>query len=325
MKLTRYNHEKTVGHDEDLHGVDEGGGGQDAAVGDEVADELDVEDCAEPKDGSGTHDEGPVNAPEEELGRDGGDDGVVLDNGEGEPGADGEEHDDGRQRAGDVLCGAGPKGEHGPGLVHEGGLRDDDERQGERVGGEAGVVVAARDLGEVGGPDLVKVAQGGDVVGKEQAGADGAEQQAGDVQEGGGADELGGGREGEDDEEHDDAGAELGAVVHGDADGLVVEGVERRHGHGGGRGAVGEEKGDVAVEPVKGRVGRDNGRRRRRAVHGGELGVAQKGGLLFGGDRGGGKSRCWTRFVYRNGKTWLMDRFASLNGEEKQAGCRGCV
>lgn len=267
-----YDHEGAVGHDEHFHGVDERCGRQDAAVLDEVADELDVEDGAEPKDGNGAHDDRPVDAPEEVLWRDGRHDGVVLDNGEREPGADRQEDDDGRQRAGDVARDARPKGHHGPGLVHEGGLHDDDERQRERVGGQARVPVARGDLRKVVGPDLVKVAKRGDEVGKEQAGADDAEREADDVQHGRQAAELGDGCEGEHDEQHDEAGAELGAVVERHAQGLVVVGVEDGYGHRRRRDVVGEEEGDVAGEAVKRRI--DVGR--RCAVHG------RKGSLVSG-------------------------------------------
>lgn len=254
--LTWYDHQDAVCHDEDFHGVDDAHGRKNATIDDEVADELDVEDGAEPKDGDSAHDGGPLDGPEEVLGGHDSDDGVVLDNGVGKAGANSQEDNDGGAGASGGLCGAGPKGDHGPGLVDEGGLDDDEEGESEGVCGEARVPVAAGDGGEVAGPDLVKVADGGDKVGKEEAGADGAEEQADEVQgRGRAAGELGGRGEGDDDDEHDEAGAELGAVVHGGAEGLVVVGVEDGHGHRGGGDVVGEEEGDVAGEPVKGRVG----------------------------------------------------------------------
>lgn len=254
-RLTWNDHEKPVGHNENLHGVDESRGRENTSVGHQMGDQLDVEDGAEPKDGGGRHDNHPVNAPKEELWRNGSHDGMVLHNGKGQARTNGQEHDNAGQYAGHILPEARPKGHHGPGLVHKRGLDDDDERQRECVGGEANVKVLVRDLREVAAPDLVEVAKGRDVVVEEQAGADDGDEQARAVQAGRDAAKLGRGREDEDDEQHEEAGAELGAVVDGGAEGLVPEGVEHGDGHRDGGVVVREEEGGVLGVRVKGWVG----------------------------------------------------------------------
>lgn len=188
---------------------------------------------------------------------------MVLNDGKGHTGADSEQGDDAGEHARDILCELRPKRHHGPGLVHEGGLDNDDERESERVGGEAEVVVVLRDLREVARPELVEVALGGKVVSEEEATADSADKQAEQMKDSRETGELRRWGECEDDKKHDDARAELGAIVHGDANGLVIDGVDHRYGNFNCSVMIGIEEGDVLGVRIKGWLWRGG-----RSIHG---------------------------------------------------------
>lgn len=214
-------------------------------------DELDIEDCTEPKDGDGIHDDGPVDTPIEVDGRLQRDNGFVLDNGKGQSTANGQEHDDEGQDAGGVLCRRGPKRHHGPSLVHQRSLDNHGEEEREGVGGDAGAKVAGRDTAKVARPVLVKVTERRAKVREREGHADDVDEQAHEVQHGRGAGELPRGREDEHDEEHGDAGPHLGAVVHDYADCFVAEGVDHGDGDLDDGGGVGGGDGDVLRVWVK--------------------------------------------------------------------------
>lgn len=228
-------------------------GGQDTAVGDDVRDQLYVEESAVPADRDGVGDDGAVNHPVVvsrcELG---GHDGLALDDRDGEPPSDGHESDkDGQTREG-VLGVGRPERNHSPGLVHQGNLENDDEQQREDGAGDANVEVVDGDAGGVHGPEVVELVEGrGEVDGEEDA-TDHADGEAEDVQDAGGTTALGGGRHDEDDEQHDERGADLRTVADTDAEGLEVELVHRGHRDVDGSLAISREEGDVLVEGVEG-------------------------------------------------------------------------
>lgn len=127
---TGKDHEEAVGHDEDFHGVEQGAGWKNATVGDDVVDELGIEYGTEPEDGNGVHDESPFIRPVEPVGRLVVQDGLVLDNGDGEAAGDCEECDDQRQSKDAVFDILVPESDHCPCLDHEHDLDEDDDDEG---------------------------------------------------------------------------------------------------------------------------------------------------------------------------------------------------
>lgn len=177
---------------------------------------------------------------------------MVLNDCEGQTCADSEERDNAGEHARGILCDLRPERHHGPGLVNEGCLDNDDKWEGESVGGKAEVVVVLRDLREVARPELVEVALGGKVVSEEESTTDSADKQAKQMKDSREAGEFRGWGECKDDKEHDDARAKLGAIVHGDANGLVVGGIDNRYGNLNCAVVIGREEGDVLGVRIKG-------------------------------------------------------------------------
>ena len=214
-------------------------------------DELDVENGTEPKDGYGIHDDVPVNAPVEMNRRLERENGSILNNCKRQPRANRQQHDDYGQETCGVFCHGRPECHHCPGLVHQCGLHDHGEQQRQSIGGDAGMEDAGSNARKVICPELVKVAKGRAKVGKSQRHADNGDEQAEEVQDGGGAAQLGGWCEDEHDKERGNAGAELGAVVEDYANCFVGEGVD--HGYRDLDGLVGRGvEGDVLGEGVEG-------------------------------------------------------------------------
>lgn len=214
-------------------------------------DELGVEQGAEPGNRAGVPDERRLEQPAILSGGLQVEDTLALDHGRRHSEGGGDEADEQGQEAECVFRLVGKERDHGPGLVHERRLGNDGEQHREDSAGDAGAVVPGGDLGVVAGPDLVKVRKGREEVEGEEDGADGADDEGEDVEEVGGAEELLRRCDEEDDEQHGEGGAELGAVVDEDAGGFVVEGVDLGDGDGHGGEAGGAGDGDVLGVWVK--------------------------------------------------------------------------
>lgn len=251
-ELTRDEHEDSVGHDKHLHRGHSPARGKHTAVGDQVMDNLGVEQCAEPSHRACVEDERSLEQPGILLGRLQAEDTLALDHGKGHSEGGSNEDNEQRQEADCVFCLVRKERDHGPSLIHERPLGNNSEKHGEDSSGDAGAVVPRGDLGVVAAPDLVKVRKGREEVECEKHGADGADDEGEDVQETRGAEELcrRGGEE--DDEDHGEGGAELGAVVDEDAGGFVVEGVDLGDGDEDGGEVGGADDGDVLGVWVEG-------------------------------------------------------------------------
>lgn len=172
-------------------------------------------------------------------------------NGKGDTGSDGEEGDDARGDDNDILPDVGPEGDHGPGLVHEGELDDDDEEERHDIGGDAAGKLTLGNVRVVPSPEVVEVGKDGGPVEAQKEHADGADDEAQDVKDVGGPAELGRGGHDEKSDEHDDTGTKLSAIVDADAGDLAAECIEHGHGDLHLGLAVSKEEGDVLRVWVK--------------------------------------------------------------------------
>lgn len=249
--ITWDDHEDSIGHDEHFHGAHSPTRRKNAPIGDEMDDDLGVEEGAEPHRRADVENDHGLHQPGKAQGRNQLVNGLALDDGKGRPGGNRQQRDEQRYRAEHVFGPARPQRHHRPGLVDELDVGDDDEKHRKDGAGNALAIRPGRNLRVVAGPDGVKVRKGRAEVQDQQDGADDADQQAQDVQQVGGAQGLGRRRGEGDDEQHHDGGAELRAVVEDDVDGFVVEGVDDGDGDEDG-GEVGDEDGDVLGVWIKG-------------------------------------------------------------------------
>lgn len=243
--ITWNDHEGSVGYDEHLHGAHSPTGRKNAAVCDEVDDDLGVEERAEPHSRDDVENDHGVDQPGKLHSRSQVVNGLALNHSKGRSGRNTQQRNKQRYRAEHVFGPSRPQRHHRPRLVHKRHIINRHKQHRKDGTSNALAIRPGRDARVVVAPDGVKVGKGRFKVQREQDGADDADEQAQEVQQVGGAEELGGGRGEEHDEEHGDGGAELGAVVEDDVDGFVVELVDDGDGDLEGRAGGGNADGGV--------------------------------------------------------------------------------
>lgn len=223
-------HEKAVGDDEDIHGIESLHGGEDAAVRVHVGEEAADEEEAEPDDGGGQESEVGLWDPQDfdgALPAQG-----VLDLGDGVgdvEGDSGEDEGEGEHGRGD-LPEPWPQLYHGPGLQKQGCLQEEDDGDAEDVGRRAVVIVDLVDGAHVAGQQDGHGEPRRREVVSHQDHADHVDGEGEGVDDGGGALESAFGSHDEQHDEHDEAGANLAAIVDGRRRGIdpdLVDIVER--------------------------------------------------------------------------------------------------
>ena len=168
-----------------------------------------------------------------------------LHNAESDTEADGEKGDNGREGSDGILCHLRPEYDHCPRLVHQSRLHDNSEEHGEDIGCHADLVVTKRNIRKVIRIEDVKVEELGSEERSKKSRPDSTDDKTENMQHARRSAQLGRGRHGKNDTEHDDAGTDLCAIVESDADAFDEAEVNGRY-----RGvdlglAVTVEEGDV--------------------------------------------------------------------------------
>lgn len=218
--LTWDKHEEAVGDDEDVHRGEALHRGEDAAARVHVHDEAADEEEAEPGDGGGGEPKVSLCDPEGFEGALPAQGVLHLGDGVGDAEGDGDEDEGKGEHGRRDLPEARPQLDHGPGLQKQGCFDENDDGHAEDVARHAVVVVDAVDGIQFAGQEDGHGEPGrGEVVGEEDH-ADHVEGEGEGVDDGGAALEPAFWRHDEQDDEHDEAGANLAAIVDGSRRGV---------------------------------------------------------------------------------------------------------
>lgn len=250
-------HEHAVGNHQHIHRLEPLETRQDTPVRPHVHDQPHIEQETKPADRRGNQGQIRLPRPPPRLVPTHPEDCPRLYDGRQHVERDGGQHQANRHERRGQLVQRRPQAQHRPRLHKQRGEDEHGDGDAERGGGGADVEGRRLDVADAAGGEDEEAEKARREKDGEQDYADGVEDQRGEVDEGGQPPEADPRSHGEQDDQHDEAGTDLGAIEDGERGGVEVAG---------GDGARAEWDGCRAVrgEDVGGLVGRVEGDARRR-------------------------------------------------------------